>query len=187
MKDFSDAADRARHFSSMCNNEIEQFEAMVRSICPVGGSPDEYGVRLGNVEFWIDSEGPWAGKLSHSIPTSQWDTPRVAADLTARLMEAKIFHSHASGGGVLLRRIPVKIIAKETVGSADWAALQTAMNKIMVAARVAAVNADPKNPAWGGSSTVYVKETSGWHVRALELQEESLSDGSKVFNVILLF
>ncbi len=66
-------------------DEVEQFSAMVRSICPVGGQTDEYGIRLGNVEFWIDADGPWAGQLSFSIPTSYWDKKRVAADLTAAL------------------------------------------------------------------------------------------------------
>jgi len=80
--------------------ELDQFESMVRSICPVGGNAPEvngtvdmsapvadFGVRLGNVEFWIDADGPWAGKLSFSIPTSQWDKARVSADLAAKLRE----------------------------------------------------------------------------------------------------
>ena len=66
-------------------DEVEQFNAMVRSICPIGGKPDEYGIRLGNVEFWIDADGPWANRLSFSIPTSQWDTKQVSADLAKAL------------------------------------------------------------------------------------------------------
>lgn len=82
----SDAACRTRLFGDM--PESARFEAMVRSICPIGGRSDEYGVRLGNVEFWIDSEGPWAGQLSHSISTSQWDTAKVASDLQTKLIES---------------------------------------------------------------------------------------------------
>lgn len=82
--DHSDAACRAR----LMKDEAQQFETLVRSICPVGGNVDEYGVRLGNVEFWIDADGPWAGQLSHSIPTSQWDINRIAADLQAKLIES---------------------------------------------------------------------------------------------------
>lgn len=82
----SDGGQRVKLFAGM-TTELDQFEAMVRFVCPVGGNPDEYGVRLGNVEFWIDSEGPWAGKLSHSIPTSQWDSAKVSSDLTAKLVE----------------------------------------------------------------------------------------------------
>lgn len=82
-------------------NEVETFESLVRSICPVGGNAPEvngtvdlsapvadYGVRLGNVEFWIDADGPWAGKLSFSIPTSQWNKEAVSRDLQAKLAEA---------------------------------------------------------------------------------------------------
>lgn len=83
-------------------SEVEQFEDMVRKVCPIGGNAPEvngnvglaapvadYGIRLGNVEFWIDDAGPWAGKLSFSIPTSQWDSTAVSRDLTAKILELK--------------------------------------------------------------------------------------------------
>jgi hypothetical protein len=79
--------------------DVERFEDMVRRVCPVGGNAPEvngtvdlnapvadYGIRLGNVEFWIDADGPWAGKLSFSIPTSQWDKTALSRDLTAALL-----------------------------------------------------------------------------------------------------
>jgi hypothetical protein len=82
-------------------NEVERFEDLVRIVCPVGGNAPEingsvdlsapvadYGVKLGNVEFWIDADGPWAGKLSFSIPTSQWDHAALARDLQAKLIES---------------------------------------------------------------------------------------------------
>ncbi len=77
-------------------NEVG-FEELVRMVCPIGGNAPEddlsapvadYGVRLGNVEFWIDDAGPWAGKLSFSIPTSMWDKEAVSRDLQAKLLES---------------------------------------------------------------------------------------------------
>ena len=85
----------------MITHEVETFEKLVRMVCPVGGNAPEtalgvdmaapvadYGVRLGNVEFWIDADGPWVGKLSFSIPTSQWDTAALSRDLQAKLIES---------------------------------------------------------------------------------------------------
>ncbi len=40
----------------------------------------EKHLQLGNVDFWVDSEGPWAGQLSSSIPNEQWDVDAIAAD-----------------------------------------------------------------------------------------------------------
>lgn len=65
------------------------FDALVRSVCPVGGKPDEVGVILGGVGFWIDAEGPWAGRLSFSNPMSTWDLKAVQRDLVARLTEVR--------------------------------------------------------------------------------------------------
>lgn len=86
--DHSDAADMQRHMGTA--QAVDAFDVMVRKVCPVGGNPDEYGIRLGNVEFWIDAEGPWAGKLSFSIPTSQWDTKRITDDLVRALALAGV-------------------------------------------------------------------------------------------------
>lgn len=33
---------------------------------------------LGNVEFWIDANGPWAGVLSFSAPTGKWNVQAIA-------------------------------------------------------------------------------------------------------------
>lgn len=55
---------------------VQSFEDMVRRFCPV---------TLGGVDFWIDSDGPWAGQLSFSVPTSNWDKEKVSAELTAKL------------------------------------------------------------------------------------------------------
>jgi|SRR6185436_4746797 len=63
------------------------FERLVRIVCPVGGNPDDVGVMLGNVGFWIDADGPWAGQLSFSHPTNAWDLPALKRDLTRRLQE----------------------------------------------------------------------------------------------------
>ncbi len=61
-----------------------QFEAWVKLLCPLDGSP----LKLGNIEVWIDPSGPWAGVISYSLPTSQWDKGAVSADLAA-LVTAK--------------------------------------------------------------------------------------------------
>jgi hypothetical protein len=71
--------ERERRENGGITTEVDAFDAMMRLVCPVGGNADEYGIRLGNVEFWIDADGPWANQLSFSIPTSQW--VGVAADL----------------------------------------------------------------------------------------------------------
>lgn len=65
-------------------DEVTRFEAMIRE----AGTGDTGTLKLGNVEFWFDTEGPWAGQLSFSLPTAQWDVPAVIQDLTAKLMEA---------------------------------------------------------------------------------------------------
>jgi len=63
------------------------FEEWIRQFVPVTPSSDagENASRIGNVEFWIDADGPWANKLSFSIPPSQWDIKRITADLTKLL------------------------------------------------------------------------------------------------------
>lgn len=66
------------------------FESLVRLVCPVGGQPDEVGVTLGNVGFWIDADGPWKGQLSFSHPIERWDLTAVKRDLTARLTEVAV-------------------------------------------------------------------------------------------------
>lgn len=55
------------------------FAALVRRIMQPGG------VRLGNVEFWVDDDGPWAGRLSYDTPTDRWDVPAITDDLSTRL------------------------------------------------------------------------------------------------------
>ena len=36
---------------------------------------------LGGVEFWIDADGPWAGELAFSKPTSQWNGQAMGQDV----------------------------------------------------------------------------------------------------------
>ena len=40
-------------------------------------------LRLGNVEFWIDSAGPWAGVLSFSVPSNAWNAAAMGADVAS--------------------------------------------------------------------------------------------------------
>lgn len=59
---------------------LEPFENAVKSVIPAGQT-----VTLGNVDFWVDSEGPWADQLSFSLPINAWDVPAISRDLTAKL------------------------------------------------------------------------------------------------------
>ncbi len=34
-------------------------------------------VKLGNVTFFVDLDGPWVGELSHDIPMSKWDSGAI--------------------------------------------------------------------------------------------------------------
>lgn len=47
---------------------MEMYEQLAKLMLATEASP----LVLGNVEFWIDATGPWAGVLSFSIPTPQW-------------------------------------------------------------------------------------------------------------------
>lgn len=59
------------------NNGLAQeiFDAMVRGVMV------DNRIVLGNVEFWVDAEGPWAGKLSFDKPNSEWDMKALTTDL----------------------------------------------------------------------------------------------------------
>ena len=41
------------------------------------GTPDK-PVVIGNVEFWIDAQGPWAGQLSFFPASNRWDAYEMA-------------------------------------------------------------------------------------------------------------
>ena len=43
-------------------------------------TPD-HPIVLGNVEFWIDPIGPWAGQLAFDTPTSQWDAKEIGVSV----------------------------------------------------------------------------------------------------------
>jgi hypothetical protein len=36
---------------------------------------------IDGVEFWIDTVGPWAGQLSFSVPTGQWNPQAMVQDV----------------------------------------------------------------------------------------------------------
>jgi hypothetical protein len=36
---------------------------------------------IDSVEFWIDTVGPWAGQLSFSVPTGQWNPLAMGKDV----------------------------------------------------------------------------------------------------------
>lgn len=54
-----------KHFGTIEKNPLGKIEA--RSL------------KLGNVKFWIDSQGPWKGELAYSIPTSDWDIAAIVS------------------------------------------------------------------------------------------------------------
>jgi len=38
-------------------------------------------IKLGNVEFWIDQDGPWQGETSYNLPACKWDHDAIAKDV----------------------------------------------------------------------------------------------------------
>ncbi len=40
-------------------------------------------IKLGNVEFWVDTDGPWKGELAYSIPVLQWNLEEIKKDLAS--------------------------------------------------------------------------------------------------------
>lgn len=59
---------------------MELYTALTLFMLVTEGTP----LQLGNVEFWIDPNGPWAGQLSFSIPTGQW-SPNAMGESVAQL------------------------------------------------------------------------------------------------------
>lgn len=60
---------------------IQSYETFKRLVLRV--LEDKKSVTLGNVEFWVDVDGPWAGQLSYLCPTPRWKG--VAEALTEAL------------------------------------------------------------------------------------------------------
>lgn len=57
------------------------MENWLKALVPADGSHRTFG----NVEVWINLEGPWAGQLSYSRPTTEWDRKTFNADVVAAL------------------------------------------------------------------------------------------------------
>lgn len=53
---------------------MPMYEQLAKLMMATEASP----LRLGNVEFWIDVDGPWAGVLSFSVPTGKWNVQALA-------------------------------------------------------------------------------------------------------------
>ncbi len=67
---------------------IERMDTWLRALVPADGTSRWFG----NVEVWIDINGPWKDQLSFGIPTDQWDMPSFNADLvTAIKSEQDLF------------------------------------------------------------------------------------------------
>ena len=47
-------------------------ELIIIACCPV---------KLGNVSFWVDNEGPFSGRLSYDVPIDNWLTDKILEDL----------------------------------------------------------------------------------------------------------
>jgi len=62
------------------------FEPMVREALQALGVSK---ATFGNVEFWIDQTGPWAGDLSYDIETHRWDTDAIARDITKAVGQSR--------------------------------------------------------------------------------------------------
>jgi hypothetical protein len=59
-----------------------QFVELIEQALRKAGSTD---IVLGNVRFFIDSEGPWQECVSYDLPTIEWDVERISEDLTKAL------------------------------------------------------------------------------------------------------
>lgn len=75
-----------------------------------------------------------------------------------------------------------KTIVTREIGGADLLSVQTALSKMIEAARLAS---DPGK--FDGASTIHVEDCDGWAPHSVQLVEETLTDGSKVYNVRFLF
>ena len=58
-----------------------RFMGWVRELIAINMGP----VKLGNVTFWIDADGPWAGEIGFDVVPSGWDINAIIADLTPRV------------------------------------------------------------------------------------------------------
>jgi hypothetical protein len=56
-----------------------QFVELIEQALRKAGSTE---IMLGNVRFFIDSDGTWQGRVSYDLPTIEWDVERVSEDLT---------------------------------------------------------------------------------------------------------
>jgi hypothetical protein len=59
---------------------MELYKALALLFSATEGHP----LCLGNVAFWVDPVGPWAGELSFSIPAALWN-PRAIGESVADL------------------------------------------------------------------------------------------------------
>lgn len=53
---------------------MQMYEQLAKLMLATEASP----LVLGNVEFWIDADGPWAGVLAYSTPTGRWDVLAIS-------------------------------------------------------------------------------------------------------------
>ena len=74
-----------------------------------------------------------------------------------------------------------RVIARLLIGGNDLLTLQTALSKMIESARFAS------GGKFDGASVMHVEDACGLRPHSVELIEETLTDGSKVYNVCLLF
>ena len=58
-------------------------------------------VKLGNVEFWVDSQGPWAGELSYDTESDNWDQAAIMRDMNSILGGMQLLHCEKDGEGAV--------------------------------------------------------------------------------------
>ncbi len=64
--------------NAIANNiTVENGTALFKDLTALMMGTEATPLVLGNVEFWIDLSGPWAGQLAFSIPTSKWDAQAI--------------------------------------------------------------------------------------------------------------
>ena len=79
-----------------------------------------------------------------------------------------------------------RVIESIKLGYSNVMELQGAITKLIASARMACKGMD-KGHAWLGGTAIHLQDEDGFSVTHVELIEETLTDGSKVYDVRLFF
>lgn len=71
-----------RYIAHAEHASCEWLESVTKRLVEKAHATSERPLELGGIQFWIDADGPWAGKLSYDMPLDLWDRVALAADIT---------------------------------------------------------------------------------------------------------